>query len=129
MEGSYNGAVRFFDRHHRQNGTQRRVHVDDVILPKAEDALEMLPQLEPPGEAGLGAIRVYRLAFSNSNYMRLWSRAGNIRRDDINLVSIPTRLAREEVDVLTDPAEVRIIVFGDQRDPQRPRVLYARHRK
>jgi len=32
-----------------------------------------------------------------------------------------TRLAREEVDVLANAAEVRIIILGNERDPERPR--------
>ena len=47
------------------------------------------------------------------------SRARDVRRDDVDVVSAPTRFAGEEVDVLADAAEVRIVVLRDQRDAQR----------
>ena len=55
------------------------------------------------------------------------SAPGNVRRDDVDVVPAATRFAREEVNVLAHPAEVRIVVLGDQRDAERP--LVARQRK
>jgi len=43
--------------------------------------------------------------------------------------SCPAPFAREKMDVLADAAQVRVVVLGYQRDPERPRVLNVRHRE
>ena len=50
------------------------------------------------------------------------SAPGNVRRDDVDVMPATARFAREEMHVLADPAQVRIVVLGDQRDAQRPLV-------
>ena len=54
--------------------------------------------------------------------MRLVLGAGDVRRDDVDVVPTTARLAREEVDVLTDPAKVGIVVLRHQRNAQRPAI-------
>ena len=54
--------------------------------------------------------------------MRLLLSAGNVRRDDVDVMPATTCLAREEVHVLADAAQVRIVVLRDQRDAERPLV-------
>src|SRR3954469_1831358 len=105
------------------------MHVDDVVLPETEDAAQGFPKLDAPGKARLRSVRIYRLTLADANDMRLLSGAGNIRRDDVDLVSVPPRLSGEEVHVLADSAEMRIVVLGDERDAQRPRVLDMRRRQ
>ena len=54
------------------------------------------------------------------------SRARNVRRDDVDVMPAPACLAGEEVHVLADAAEVRIVVLRDQRDAQRALVVRVR---
>src|SRR5687768_15296212 len=89
VEGTDDRAVRFLDRHHRQHRAQRRVHMDDVVLPEAEYALEILSQLQTPRESGLRAIRINRLAVSDANYVGLVPGARKLRRDNVDLVPVP----------------------------------------
>ena len=46
VERANHRAIGFFDRHHWQYGTERRVDVDDVVLSQAEDPAQVLSQLE-----------------------------------------------------------------------------------
>jgi len=94
--------------------------VNDVVLAKTEDTSQRLAQLEAPGESRLRAIRINGLALSDAHDVRLRPRAGNVGRDDIHLVSEAARFAGEEVDVLADAAEVRVVILGDECDAQRP---------
>jgi hypothetical protein len=103
------------------------MNVDDVVLSKTKNALEIFSQLESPGEAGLRSIRVYRLTFADANYVRLVAGAGNVRRDDVHLVAVASCLPRKEMHVFADAAEVRIVILRYQRDSERARVLHVRH--
>jgi hypothetical protein len=42
-----------------------------------------------------------------------------VRRNDVDVVAATARFAREEMDVLADTAQMRIVVLGHQRDAQR----------
>ena len=56
------------------------------------------------------------------NDVRLMLGARDVRRDDVDVMPATTRFAREEMNVLADPAQVRIVVLRDQRDAKRPLV-------
>ena len=103
--------------------------MNDVVLAEAEHAPKFLPQLEAPREARLRSVGVDRLALSDANDVLFFARTGDVRRDYVDMVAVPARFAREEMHVLTDAAEVRIVVLRHQRDAQRTRVLMARHRE
>src|SRR5688500_1117567 len=105
------------------------MHVNNVVLTEAEDTSQVLAKLESPGEPGLRSIGVDGLTGADPDHVRLGSRPRKIRCDDVDLVSVSPRLSRKEVDVLTDAAEVRIVVLGHERDAERARVLDASHRQ
>ena len=46
-------------------------------------------------------------------------RARHVGGDDVDLMSVSARFAREEMHVLADATEMRIVVLGDERDPER----------
>jgi hypothetical protein len=50
--------------------------------------------------------------------VRLLFRAGNVRRDDVHMVSAAARFAGKEVDMLANTPEVRIVILGHQRNAQ-----------
>jgi hypothetical protein len=58
-----------------------------------------------------------------ANDVRLLFGAGNVRRDDVHVVPATTSFAREEMHVLADAAEMRIVVLGHQRNAQRSLVV------
>ena len=47
------------------------------------------------------------------------SAPGMLRRDDVDVMAATARFAGEEMDVLADATQVRIVVLRDQRDAQR----------
>jgi len=122
-------AIRFLDRHHRQHRTERRVDVNDVVLPQTEDSLQILAQLESPRKSRLRSVGIDRLASADAHDVRLVARAGDVRRDDVDLMPISPRFAGKEVHVLADSAEVRIVILGNEGDSEGPCVLDARHRE
>ena len=105
------------------------MNVNDVVLPQAEYAAQIFSELEPPREARLRSVGVDRLALPDANDMELVARARNVRGDDVDVMPVATRLAGEEVHVLADPAEVRVVVLGDKCDPERTRMLHVSHRE
>src|SRR2546423_6150792 len=129
VKGADDGAVRLFDRQHRQNGTERRMYVNDVVLAQTEHPLQIFSQLPAPCKSRLRSVGVYRLALPNPNDVGLVPRARNVGRDDVHLMSVSPRFAREEVDVLADAAQVWVVVLCDERDSERTRSADASHRQ
>src|ERR1700674_5391859 len=103
--------------------------VNDVVLTETEHAPQIFSQLESPRKSCLRPVRVNGLALPDANDVRLVTGAGHVGRDDVHLMSMSPRLAREEVDVLADSAKVRIVVLSDERDSERARSAPARHRQ
>src|SRR3954468_9066937 len=129
MEGSDDRAISFFDCHHRKDRTKRGVDVDYVVLAETENASQVLSQLQPPGKSGLRAVCIDRLALTDPDYMGLGPGAGNIRRDDVDVMSVAPRFSREEMNVLADAAKMRIVVLRNECDAERTRMLDPRHRQ
>jgi hypothetical protein len=77
----------------------------------------------------LGAVGIYRLAATQPDDVRLFLGPRNMGRDDVDVMAAAAGLAGEEVDVLADPAEVRIVVLRDQRNTQRPLVALELERR
>jgi hypothetical protein len=55
--------------------------------------------------------------------VRLRLGVGDVRGDDVDVVSTPAGFAGEEVNVLANAAEVRIVVLRDQGNAKRPLVV------
>ena len=94
--------------------------------PARSTLAHLAPQPEADRDARLGAVGVHRLAASEADDVRLRLGAGNVRRDDVDVMSAAARFAGEEVHVLADAAQVRIVVLGDERDAQRALVVSVR---
>ncbi len=112
------GTVGFLDRQDREDRAERGMDVDDVVLPVAEDSPHLLPERHADRDARLRAVGVDRLAASDADDSALVPRSRDVRRDDVDVVSALARFLREEVDVLADAAEVRIVVLRNERDAQ-----------
>src|SRR5207253_1762236 len=104
-------AVCFFDCHDGQNRTEGRVNVNDVVLPQAKNALQVLSELESPGKSCLRSVRINRLTLADANDVHLGPSARNLRGDDVDLMPVTSRLTREEVYVLADSTQVRVVVL------------------
>lgn len=115
MKGSDYRAVRSFDREDWKNRAERGVNVNDVILPARENLPELPRKPEPESHPRLRSICVYRLTSTDADQVRLPGPAFDVRRNDIDVMSEPSRLTREEVYVLDNAAKVRIVVLGDER--------------
>jgi len=105
------------------------MEVNDVVLAKAENAAQVFSELESPGESGLRPVRVHGLALADSDDVLLGPGTRDVRGDDVDLMAVASRLAREEVNVLADAAEVWIVVLGNEGDTKRPCVLNVCHRE
>jgi len=79
-------------------------------------------------EPRLRPVEINGLASSDANYVRLLLRAFEIRRDNVDVMTAPPRFAREEMHVLADSTEMRIVVLGDESDSERSRKLRRRER-
>ena len=123
VERADDRTVRLLDREDRQDRRERRVDVDDVVPALAQHAAHVACGDSSPSVmraceplAYTGWLRPRRMTCGCA------SAPGNVRRDDVDVMAAAPRLAREEMHVLADPAEVRIVVLRDQRDAERPLV-------
>jgi hypothetical protein len=129
VKGPDDRAVSFLDRHDRNDGTERGMNVNDVVLAEAENAPQVFSELEPPREARLRSIGVDRLTLPDAYDVGLVTRARDVRGDNVDVMSVAARFAGDDVHVLADAAEVRIVVLGDERDSERTRMLHVCHRE
>ena len=97
------------------------MHVNDVVLAFRKDLPELATESDAERHTRLRAVRVDGLAMSHSNDVRLGGAALDVRRDYVDVMTEPSRLAREEVNMLDDSAKMRIVVFGYERDAKRAR--------
>ena len=72
-------------------------------------------------ESRLRAVEINRLARADAYYVRLFLRAVQTRRYDIHMMTKPACLARKEMHVLADSAKMRVVVLGNECNPERPR--------
>jgi hypothetical protein len=129
VEGANDRRIRLLDGEDRQDRRERRVHVDDVVVSAVQHLSHLTAQSQSDGDARLRSVRVHRLASTEANDVRLRLGAGNVRRDDVDVMSAPAGLPGEEVHVLAHAAEVGIIVLRDQRDAQGPLVVRVRQNR
>src|SRR4051812_1982050 len=90
----------------------------NVVAAAAENVTHLSPQSHANRDASLRSIAVDWLAPADPDYVRLLLRAGDVGGDDVHMVAAAASLAREEVHVLADPPEVRIVILRDQGDPE-----------
>ena len=118
VERADDRAVGFIDRDQRKRRAERRMDMHDVVLSAPQHVSQLLAEVEPDGHPRLRAVEVDRLARADADDVRLGVGAFEVRRDDVDVMTEPARFAREEMDVLADAAEVRIVVLGDERDTE-----------
>jgi hypothetical protein len=61
--------------------------------------------------------------------VRLLLGARNVRRDDVDVMTATTGLAGKKMNVLADPAKMRVVVLRHQRNPQRALVTRELERR
>ena len=126
VKSSYHGTVCFFDCKQRKRRCERGVHVDDVILTTMQRPPKLFAHRHAECYSCLRSVEVNRLAMANPHHVRLILGTLEARGDDVNLMSPAASLSGEEMDVLADATEMRIVVLGNERDSQRPRELRSR---
>src|SRR5690242_16483236 len=97
------------------------MNVNDVILSAPEDLLELFLEIDADRESSVGAMNENWLAAPQSNDVRIGGAAFDGRRDDVDVMTEAAGLARKEVHMLANAAEMRIVILGDQCNPERPR--------
>ena len=107
----------------------------DVDLALLEDLLELAAQQRIDNVVRLRRIRVARQGAPDANNLERdvclganiavddRRRAHHIAGDDGHLMTPPRQLRGLSVDVLGDPAEVRVVVVGDDGDPHAPCIV------
>src|SRR5688572_19755757 len=116
MERTDDGDFSFFDGKYGQHRRQRRVHVHDVVLARAQDATHITPERSSYGDAPLRSIDIKRNAPADPNDAGPGCGTGNMGRDDVDVVSQTPGFAREKMDVFAHAPQVRIVVLRDERD-------------
>ena len=94
--------------------------MDDVVSSAAKNVTHLSPQSQANRDPRLRSIAVDGLASTKPNDVRLLLRARDVGGDDVDVVAATTSLACKEVNVLADPAKVRIVVLRHESDAERP---------
>src|SRR4051794_36958645 len=106
--------------------------VHEVVRALAQDIAHLASQRATNRYARQRAIAVDGHTPPDANHVRGIDRSGKVRGDDVDVMAAKPRLTREEVNVLTDSAEVRIVVLRYLSDSEsvhgggpgpRPRVV------
>ena len=129
VKRSNNRTISFLDCKQRQRRRERRMNVDEIVPSAAKSLPHFLAQSQAERDPGLRSVKVDRLAVAKPDYMRPFFSTFDPRSDDVDVMATASRLAREEMNVLADSTEVRIVVLGDQRDSERARKKRRRHRR
>jgi hypothetical protein len=93
--------------------------VNDVVPATTQHFTHLPSQAEANRDPRLRSVAVNGLTAAKPDDVRLFLRARNVRGDDIDVMTAPARLASKEMHVLTNAAEVRIVILRHQRDAQR----------
>ena len=92
------------------------MNVHDIVLSAPENLLELLLEIQADSKAGMRSVNEHRLTATQPDDVRIVRAALDVRRDDVYVMSKTPRFTRKEVDVLADPAEVRVVVLGYECD-------------
>ena len=90
----------------------------DVVLSARKDLLELPRESNTDGHSCLRSIRVNRLASSETNDVRRFSPALDIRGDDVYMMAKLPRFAGEEMHMLYDSTQMRVVVLGDDSNAE-----------
>jgi hypothetical protein len=118
VEGTYDRTLRLVDGQERECRGERRVNVHDIVRTAGEHLSHIPTETATHRDASEGPIAVYREALPHANDVRDVTRAREIRRDDVDVMAVKASFTREEVHVLADAAQVRVVVLGDLRNPE-----------
>jgi hypothetical protein len=92
------------------------VYVNDVVLTAPKNSAYLPSQTQTDRNSSLRSVAVDRLAPAKANHIRLRLSTGDVRCDDIYVMSPSSSLAGEEMHVLADPTQMRIVVLRYERD-------------
>ncbi len=105
------------------------MNVDDIVIALSECAPEFFSEGDADSYSSLRAVRENNLAPANPDDMRLRRLAAHVRSDDVHMMTEPAGFTREEVNVLADATEMRIVVLRYQRDSERTRECGSSYRQ
>ena len=94
------------------------MNVHDVVRASGEHFPHVSTETATHRDAGERPIAVYREALPHANHVRDVTRAREIRRDDVDVMAVEPSFTRQEMHVLADAAQVRVVVLGDLRNPE-----------
>lgn len=90
--------------------------VKDVIPAQAQRLSHLPADGSADGDACLRLVEVDRLAPADPDHVRLPDGAGQIGRDDVDVMPSGPRFTRKEMHVLANATEVRVVVLRDDTD-------------
>ena len=94
--------------------------MNDVIVTTVECRLQLPLEPETNCHPCLGAVEIDRLASSNPDHIGRGACTFDVGSDDVDVMTETPCLTREKVNMLADPAEVGIVILGDERDSEWP---------
>ena len=95
------------------------MNVHDVVATTAQNIAQLLLEIEADREARVRSVEINWLTASDPDDVRIFYAALDVRSDDVDVMAETPGLSREEMHVLADSAEVRIVVLGDECDAKR----------
>ena len=99
--------------------------MSNVLPATGEDPAHRAAQAEADREAGMRPVEIDGLAPSDANDVRLGGCPIDARCNDVDVMPELSRLARKEVHVLADAAQVWIVELSDYRYAHRQDVARA----
>jgi hypothetical protein len=118
MERTHDRTLRFVDGQERECRRKRRMDVHNVVRALCEETSHLPTETAADRDARERPVAVHRNALPDANHVRDVTRAREIRGDYVDVMSAEACFTREEMHVLADTAQVRIVVLGDLRDPK-----------
>ena len=97
--------------------------VNYVVSTFSENFLQLSLEADAYRHPCLRSVCIYGLASSNSDYVGLGCPTLDVRGDYVDMVPESSSFTREEMNVLDDPAEVGIVILGDDSNPKGTRSL------
>ena len=98
----------------------------DIVRAIAENISHLSPQGMSDGDSRERAVAIDGHAVPDTNHIGRVASAREVRRDDVHVMPAKACFAREEMDVLADSTEVRIVVLRDLGDSKSVHGVEAR---
>ena len=103
--------------------------MQDIVFAAPQRFPNVTAESPPNSKACVRSVCVERDTSTETNHAWFVVCAIEVRRDDVDVVTSRARLPGEEVHMLADPSNVRVVVLRHQRDAERSKPGHPRLRQ